>query len=154
MLVMFATSNSVDIWFTSLITSWVAAMPLIAILLILIGLDIATGVLAAFITKQISSMTSFTGVLKKVVTLSLVAVGICMEFIYPDIPWGRIVAMFFCVTEIISITENAARCGIPLPPQLVEALARLKSEQKAKPMVTVEIKNTTPGVEQPSGILK
>lgn len=117
-------------WFTQLITSWVSTTPTVAVLLVLMGLDILSGILAAIKTRQLSSSASASGMLKKIMFLVLVAVGLLMETIYDGIPWGRIFAMFFCFTEIISITENAARAGVPLPPQLVEALKNMKSEGK------------------------
>lgn len=135
------TSTIPQDWFTAIIANWVAASPSIAMLVVLIGLDISTGVVAAFITKKLSSTASFTGMLRKVLMLALVAVGVCMELIYPDIPWGRIIAYFFCLTEVISITENCARAGVPLPKQLTEALSAWKQTEKEKhPLVgTVSI---------------
>lgn len=106
--------------------------PLIGALITLVFIDVITGLLCAFIKKEVSSVASLKGMLKKVLVISLVFCGMVMELVYSDIPWGRVIAMFFCLTEIISITENCARVGVPLPRQLTDTLKRLK-EASDKP---------------------
>lgn len=102
--------------------------PIVIALLFLMLIDIITGILAAWITKEIDSAYSYRGVLKKAQMLLMVAASMMFEFIYPDIPWSKIVAGFICLTEIISITENVGKSGVPLPKQLKETLKRLREE--------------------------
>jgi toxin secretion/phage lysis holin len=114
--------------FMLFVTGWVAALPMLGILILLMGLDVLTGLIAACITRQLSSSASWVGMLKKVMMLALIAAGVCMEQLYGEVPWSHLVSMLFCVTELISITENAAKAGIPLPRQLTDFLLKLKED--------------------------
>jgi len=100
-------------------------------LLIFMLLDFITGVLAAFVRKQLHSAESFRGLIKKTLIVIMVltaglfgkTAGEQFGFTY-DI--GSLVAMAFIVNEIISITENCARAGVPVPAVLISALAKAK----------------------------
>lgn len=104
--------------------------PLIGILLVLMILDVITGLVAAAINKEVDSSFSYKGMLKKGQMLLMVAAGMMFEFLYPDVPWGKIIAGLLCLSEMISITENASRAGVPLPLQLKETLKRLRTEKE------------------------
>ena len=93
---------------------------LIRILLALIGLDILTGVLAGFVTKSLNARTMFQGMGKKAMILTMVAACHLLSRMATidenfDIHLGSLVATFYCLYEMLSIVENAQRCGIPLP---------------------------------------
>ena len=115
------------------IVTWIASFqgqfPLIGILLILMLIDIVTGIIAAFIAKTISSSASWSGMGKKVITLLAVAMGAVIEP-YAGIPLGGAISLFYIVTEGISITENMDRAGVPVPPPLRDALAKFRDSQK------------------------
>lgn len=112
------------------IVQFIASQPFIGALLTLILLDIITGFITAFILKKISSIASYNGMLKKSQMILFVCCGSVIESIYADIPWGKIIAMFFCLTETISIAENLSKSGIPLPKQITDTLAKLKEDSK------------------------
>lgn len=114
-------------WLTQLLADYMNVFPFIGVLIMLMLLDIATGLVAAMIKGEINSICSFKGVWKKVQMLLLVASGLVFEVLYPDIPWGKVIAGMFSLGEMISILENAGRAGIPIPNSLKETLARLKS---------------------------
>jgi len=117
-------------WLKGLLGGIVAAIaqfnPVVWALFILIGLDIISGFLRAFITKSVSSDVSLRGMAKKSFILILVGLaGVIQRFLIAGtLPVDLIVgtAGFFCVTEIISILENASACGIAVPPVLVDVL--------------------------------
>lgn len=115
--------------------------PFVTVLLGLMLLDIITGLIAAFVSKVLCSTASYRGMMGKVQILGLVATAMLMELIIPNVPWGTFVAIFFCVTEAISITENAANSGVPIPKPWVDALkkARADAETKAAPHSAVTI---------------
>jgi hypothetical protein len=62
------------------------------------------------------------------------------------VPWGQMIAIFFCITEGISITENAANSGVPIPKVWVDALRKARAEADAKkaPSLVVNLNETGP----------
>lgn len=117
------------------IVSWLLkfhqAYPVVGILLLIMGLDVAVGLCAAVITKSVSSTVSHRGMVRKVIMLLLVGVGAVLDPYAGGIPLSKMVAMCFLVTESISIIENAARAGVPIPKPLYEVLQKLTSNEKA-----------------------
>mgnify|MGYP001267518978 CR=1 FL=1 len=113
---------------------WGALPLLVQILVILQAIDVASGLLSAWYNGTVSSTVSFRGMAKKVLCLALVGGAHVIErgFAF-DIPLGAAAAGFYCVHEIISIAENAARTGLPLPEQMMRALQKLQGSQSAKP---------------------
>jgi len=105
--------------------------PLVGILILIMALDVAIGLLAAFITRTVSSTISHRGMVRKVIMLLLVGVGAVLEPYAGGIPLSKMVAMAFLVTEGISIIENAARAGVPIPKPLYDVLQKLTSNEKA-----------------------
>lgn len=97
----------------------------------LMVVDFITGIAAAACaTKTINSNTGFRGIVKKSIMLLLVAAAWISAAILPvEIPLGGMVAGAFCINELISIVENAARAGISIPKPLAEALEKLKASQ-------------------------
>ena len=51
-----------------------------------------------------------------------------MHRLVPDLGFRTLVGMFYCATELLSITENAAKVGVPIPKKLKKALEQLKEE--------------------------
>lgn len=119
---------------------------IVHVLIALMLLDVLTGYIAAAIHKQIDSTCSYSGMLKKCQMLLIVAAGIVFEFLYPDVPWGRIIAGLLCISEMTSIVENAGAAGVYLPPQLKDTLRRLRAAEKESdnPHAKVTVQVTTP----------
>lgn len=107
-----------------------AADGLLKALTAFIIIDYITGVIAAVITKKLSSEIGFKGIAKKVFILSLVAVGhiIDTHVIGESSLCRSAVIGFYIANEGISILENAAVLGIPLPEKLVEIFQQLKEK--------------------------
>lgn len=94
-------------------------------------LDYLSGVLVAVAQKELSSKVGFKGIAKKVIILALVAVG---HIIDTHILGGGAVCRsavlgFYIANEGISILENAAELGLPLPKKLVSVLKQLKEKE-------------------------
>jgi toxin secretion/phage lysis holin len=102
------------------------------VLVVLMAVDIATGVLAAFIHREVSSDVSFRGIARKAIVLLVVAAGAWVEPVV-QLPIGDAVAGFYAVHEGLSILENVTRAGLPVPPVLREALAKLSPERVTPP---------------------
>lgn len=94
-------------------------------------LDYITGLIKAFYTKTVSSEIGKKGLLKKVMTLIIVAVAVLIHRliaeIIPDLnaPLREIVIMFYICNEGISILENASEF-LPIPTKLKNTLAQLR----------------------------
>ena len=104
-------------------------------------IDYVTGVTKAAILKQLDSSVGLRGLLKKLFIFALVALGTMVDRIVPEAN-GAIrsaVMVFYIANEGLSIVENAAQMGLPLPDALKNALAKLggassanKSEDKGE----------------------
>ena len=107
---------------------------MIQLLVYAIAFDLATGVIAGWVDRQISSEIGRKGLAKKVlILLGVAAAEIAGRHIGFEIavPWGGVwglgaaVAGYYCVQEAISIVENLSRAGVPLPKFVVERLKQL-----------------------------
>lgn len=108
-----------------LLSWWWGITPLpVQVLLGLMLLDIAAGLLAAGMMGQINASKSYHGMAKKAMILILVHMGHWLEPI-TGVPIRDVIAGFFIVQEAISITENAAAIGLPIPDIIKEALAKV-----------------------------
>lgn len=104
--------------------SAVQSISFLGTLLVLMVCDVAVGTIAAWITKRISSLTSFRGMGKKVIMLIAVGAGAAIGR-ESNMPLAQIIAGYYCVTEMWSILENMAKAGIPFPEQVTAALEKL-----------------------------
>lgn len=100
-------------------------------LIAFIVLDYISGVMAAWVKKELSSEIGAKGIVKKVFILVIVAVGNLLDvYVIGD---GNIcrsaVIGFYIANEAISILENAANIGLPLPKKLIDVLKQLKSKE-------------------------
>ena len=95
-------------------------------------IDYLTGLVVAWIRKELSSEIGFKGIAKKVFILSLVAVGHILDV---HVLGGGAVCRsavigFYIANEGISILENAGNIGLPLPKKLIDVLQQLKSKEE------------------------
>ena len=86
-------------------------------LIAFMALDYITGVVVAIIEKRLSSEVGFRGLAKKFLILVFVAVGhIADTYILGGTPAAMsAVMLFYIANEGISIIENAAALGLPVP---------------------------------------
>lgn len=110
---------------------WGGMPELVQVLIILMLLDIATGVLAAFVNREISSNVSARGIAKKSIVLILVAAGVLLEPVV-NLAIGKAIAGFYAMHEGLSIIENAARAGLPVPQVMRDALRKLSPEAETE----------------------
>lgn len=100
-------------------------------LLAFVVIDYISGVVSAYLHHKLSSKVGFQGILKKVMYFFVVAVAHCI-----DVATGaggvlqNLTVGFLIANEGISILENCAKCGIPIPDKLLRALAQIKGEEK------------------------
>lgn len=104
-----------------------------SLLYMLIGFVVAdyiTGISAAIVEKKLSSQIGFKGILQKIAIFVLVGLGhvIDSQMIGAGSTIRTAVIMFYLSNEGISITENVARIGLPLPKKLLDVLLQLKPD--------------------------
>jgi toxin secretion/phage lysis holin len=105
---------------------------LLMALVALVAVDYVTGTVAAFIDKSLSSKVGFRGIAKKVFIFALVMMANFMDQVFwPDNHFIRdITILFYILNEMISITENAGRVGLPVPAVIKQAIEKLKNQIK------------------------
>lgn len=96
--------------------------------------DYLTGILVAFVRKQLSSKIGLKGLFKKITILFII--GIANLFDVYIIKDGAIlrttIAFYYMANEGLSILENSAVLGLPIPKKLKEALKQLKKKGEEK----------------------
>lgn len=97
-------------------------------LIVFVVVDYVTGVMVGILNKELSSRIGFRGIFKKVVIFSLVAVAhiIDTRIIQNGSVLRTAVIFFYLSNEGISIMENAALVGLPIPKKLRDVLEQLK----------------------------
>jgi toxin secretion/phage lysis holin len=108
---------------------------LLSILLTFVVLDYITGVVAAGKEGKLSSEVGLWGIPKKVAIFAIVAVAHLVDTALGDAHLFRDAAIFFYLAnELLSITENLGRIGVPIPATIQRAVEVLrgKSEGDAK----------------------
>lgn len=95
-------------------------------LIILVILDYITGICVAIRQKRLSSAIGAHGIVGKVMIFIMVSLShIVDQYLLPSgNALEAVTILFYSTNEIISITENASKIGVPLPQKLV---AHLKS---------------------------
>ena len=80
------------------------------------------------VRKDVSSEVGFKGIVKKILILMLVGVAHVLDaYVLNSTPvLQSAVMMFFIANEGISLVENAAGLGIPIPKKMLEVLKQLK----------------------------
>lgn len=103
----------------------------ISCLLIAIVLDYISGIIKAFVTKEMSSKIGFRGIAKKVAMLFLVMLAVLIDRVTGETGAIRtLVIYYFVANEGLSIIENFAAIGVPIPSVIKNALKALKKESK------------------------
>ena len=96
-------------------------------LLIFVTLDYLTGVMCAVADHKLSSEVGFKGICRKVLIFALVGIGHVLDT--QVIGTGSIlrtaVIFFYLSNEGVSLVENAAHLGLPIPEKLKIVLEQL-----------------------------
>lgn len=123
--------SAVLVGISNLLGGWTPAM---TILLTIAGLDILSGFVRAGIQKRLSSKESWQGGLKKVMIFVVVALAAQLDqVIGADSLLRNAAVIFYCVSEGLSVLENVAAAGLPIPQAIKDALAQLSEKKAPKP---------------------
>ena len=105
-------------------------------LLAFVVLDYTTGVMCAVSDKKLSSAVGFKGICRKVLIFSLVGIGYLLDTqVFGETGVLRTAIIFFYLSnEGLSLVENAAYLGLPIPEKLRKVLEQLhdRSEKEGE----------------------
>ena len=89
--------------------------------------DYITGVMCAVVDKALSSAVGFKGICRKVLILALVGIAHILDAnVIGDGSVLRTAVIFFYISnEGVSLLENAAHLGLPIPEKMKEILVQL-----------------------------
>ena len=124
-------------WLYEAVVGYNDAIPL---LLAAMCIDYITGITAAYVYKRqhprskkgLDSRVGAIGIAKKVLILTIVVFA---HIIDQAVAWDGIQAVvtwFYIGNEGLSVVENAAKAGVPLPRKLLDALEQLTDKDKDK----------------------
>lgn len=116
----------------------------IIILAAVMLLDYGTGIGKAWVAGDLSSKIGVIGILKKVGYLAIVAVGMFIDWVIRvglkelhidyklEFLFAMIVIIWLILNELISILENVAAIGVPVPKWLTKIITKLKDHTEEK----------------------
>lgn len=100
---------------------------LLTALLIFMAVDYVTGLMCAVADKKLSSSVCFKGICKKVLIIMLVGVAhiVDLHVVGTGNALRGAVVCFYLSNEGVSLLENAAHLGLPIPEKMKSILAQL-----------------------------
>ena len=103
-------------------------------LLTLMLIDYITGLLAAYINPnlKLDSSKGFRGICKKIMIILLIVLAHELEKATGIPAIQSVVVWFFIGNEGLSVIENSAKAGIPIPSKLRDTLEQLSNEKKGE----------------------
>lgn len=121
-------------WLTAMVISiWAGISTTVHLLCVLMALDFFTGLTGAFIRRKLSADVSFQGLAKKVMVLVLVYVGHSItKPLNVGFDLGEMIALAYVLNEVLSIIENCADVGVPIPPVLIQSLSKFRKIMPVK----------------------
>ena len=107
---------------------------LIKVLLTMIIIDYITGVMCAIAEKKLSSEIGFKGICKKILIIILVGVANALDVYIIGVGsmLRTAVIFFYTSNEGVSIVENAANLGLPVPQKIKDALKQLHDKSEGE----------------------
>lgn len=100
---------------------------LIVTLLIFVVIDYITGIMCAINDKKLSSEVGFKGICKKVLIFVMVGAANVLDiYVFKQVGVLRTAVIFFYISnEGLSLLENGAYLGLPIPESLKNVLEQL-----------------------------
>ena len=100
-------------------------------LVVFVILDYVTGIMCAINDRKLSSAVGFKGVCKKVLILMLVGVAnvVDIHIVGTGSALRSAVICFYLSNEGLSLLENAAHIGLPIPDRMKDVLAQLHGRE-------------------------
>ncbi len=101
-------------------------------LLVFVVIDYITGILCAVADKSLSSEVGFKGICRKVLIFALVGIGNIVDvYVMGEAGILRTAVIFFYLSnEGVSLLENSAHLGLPIPEKLKTVLSQLHNREE------------------------
>lgn len=150
-------------WYTLSATAiggmWMRIPHITQVLLIVMGFDILSGLCAAFYQKKLNSSVMLRGLVTKAGMFILIGlVHVIEEPLNLTLFSGQAgLSLALIIYEVMSILENLANSGVPIPTVLVAALAKVKIPTATGDQIRKEFageETSTMTVEKSSEIIK
>lgn len=112
---------------TYLIGGWNTVLGILAICIIV---DYVTGLMKGLMHKELSSSVGFNGLLRKAAIFLVIILANQLDLAANNSNnlFRTMACYFYIANEGISITENIAMLGVPLPDFIVKALKKIKDD--------------------------
>ena len=112
---------------TWLVGGWDTLMLVVCIMMVI---DYVSGMIAAGLEGEINSKVGLKGIFKKVaILLAITAAALVDRLVIPGQDIARnAVCLFYIGNEGVSIIENIAKSGVPIPSFLTKTFERLKEK--------------------------
>ena len=114
----------------TMLGGWDSAM---VTLIIFMGIDFTTGLIAAAMGKskhsktgRMSSKAGWVGLAKKFCILLMIIVAVRMDVMVGTTYIRDATCIGFCVNELLSIVENTSLMGVPYPPAIKKGIEVLQ----------------------------
>lgn len=110
----------------------------VVVLVFFMFLDVITGLLRSWVTKSWDSTIGFAGVVKKLGVFVMIGMAAAVEYMVISVgqdPKSLVIlgtTSFFIVNEGLSILENCAQMGLPIPAVLFNALEKMHRDPSGK----------------------
>ena len=103
-------------------------------LIAFVAIDYITGVMCAILDKTLSSEVGFKGICRKVLIFLLVGIGNIIDVQVLGSPGvlRTAVIFFYLSNEGVSLLENAAHLGLPVPDAIKTVLEQLHDRSDGK----------------------
>ena len=123
--------NTIQLVFTA-VSGWLGYFlggcdGLLIALVVFVVVDYVTGVMCAVSDKELSSKVGFRGICRKVLIFILVGAANILDaqVIGSGSVLRTAVIFFYLSNEGVSLLENAAHLGLPIPKKLKDVLAQI-----------------------------
>lgn len=103
-------------------------------LIVFVVIDYITGIMCAIINQSLSSEVGFKGICRKVLIFLLVGIAniLDVQVIGSGSVLRTAVIFFYISNEGVSLMENAAHLGLPVPEKIKAALEQLHDRAEDK----------------------
>lgn len=104
---------------------------LITILLLLMLIDVITGLVKAIKSHNLWSRKSLFGYARKILVFLIITVANLLDLMM-NLNGTLVLATvtFYILNEVLSITENTAQLGLPLPQKLLDVIQVVQEQDK------------------------
>jgi toxin secretion/phage lysis holin len=111
-----------------IIGQWIQIPGVMKALIYLMFIDYGTGLVCAFVKKRISSRIGALGLFQKgMIIVLLVSADLFEKALGIELHLATVGGLAYCANEFISIVENCANAGVPVPQKLVRAMLSVKN---------------------------